>query len=252
MPERISSNRFVRYLIDYPYFGIHKNQFDYLLLTEEQYNHCTSGSIVTCPIYTAIYNAHNLSCASSLYFQSSNNYRLCKRELLLHQQTPLLQTHGAYWVYDFPEERTVTRRCSEPTRQLTRTDLLHGHGLLRNVTSCQISSSELRSLPELRGSTQTELGSRNFYLSSRIPTITDHEAQQLEAIVPADTKKLDYISSHVPEQKQTYDVDSLFHLHRTTMQHEGQFQWYRLLLLPSMLPYFLDSSVSLYTLTSRN
>ena len=167
-----------------------------------------------------------LSCASSLYFQSSSNYRLCKRELLLHQQTPLLQKHGAYWVYYFPQERTVTIRCFEPTRQLTRTVSLHGPGLLHTVMSCHISSSELRSLPDLRGSTQTELGSPNFYLPSRIPTIIDHEAQQLEAIVPADTKKLDYITSHVLAQKQTYDVDSLFHLHRTAMQHEGQLQWY--------------------------
>ena len=155
LPEQISSNRFVRYLIDYPYFGIHNNQLDYLLFTEEQYSHCTSGSIVICPIHTAIYNARTLSYASSLYFQNSNNYRLCKRELLLHQQTPLLQKHGAYWVYYFPEERSVTIHCSEPTRQLTRTVSrtvsLHGPGLLHNVTSCHISSSELRSLPDLRG-----------------------------------------------------------------------------------------------------
>ena len=103
---------------------------------------------------------------------------------------------------------------------------LHWPGPLHNVTSCQLSSSELRSLPELRGSTQTELVSPNFYLPSRIPTITDHEAQQLEAIVPADTKKLDYISSHVLAQKQTYDVDSVFQLRSITIQHERKLQWY--------------------------
>ena len=114
LPERISFNRFVRYLVDYPYFGVHSNQLDYPVLTEEQYNHCTSGSIVICPIYTAIYNTRTLSDPSSLYFQSSNNYRLCKRELLIHQQTPLLQKHGTYWVYYFPKELTVTIRCFEP------------------------------------------------------------------------------------------------------------------------------------------
>jgi len=160
-------------LIDYPYFGIHNNQHDYLLFTEEQYSRCTSGSIAICPIYTAIYNARTLSCASSLFFQNSNNYRLCKKELLLHQQTLHLQKHGAYWVYYSPEERTVTTHCSEPTRQLTRTAItswtwpaahcsdptrqltrtlpLHRPGLLHNVTCCHFSSSELRSLPEIRG-----------------------------------------------------------------------------------------------------
>jgi hypothetical protein len=135
LPEQMSSNRFVRHLIDYPYFGIHSNQLDCLLFTEEQYSHCTSGSIAICPIYTAIYSARTLSCASSLYFQNSNNCRLCKRELLLHQQTPLLQKHGAYWVYYFPEERSVTIHRSEPTGQLTRTVSLHGPGLLHTAPS---------------------------------------------------------------------------------------------------------------------
>ena len=189
-----------------------------------------------------------LSCASSLCFQSSNNYRLCKRELLLHQQTPILQKHGAYWFYYFPEERTVTIRCSDPTRQLTRTVSLHGPGLLHNVTSCHISSSALRPLPELRGSTQTELGSPNFYLPSRIPTITDHEAQQLEAVVPADTNKLDYISSHVLAQKQTYGVDSLIQLRSTTIQHEGKLQWYTTLTTSISVAIFLGFfSVLTYT-----
>jgi hypothetical protein len=226
LPERISSNRFVCCLIDYPYFGIHNSQLDCLLLTEEQYSHCTSGNIVISPIYTANYNARTLSCASSLYFQNSNNYRLCNRELPLHQQTPLPQKHGAHWVYYFPEERTVTVHSSEPTGQLTRTVSLHGPGLLHNVTSYHISSCELRSLPGVRGSTQTELDSSNFYVPSRIANITDHEAQRLEEIVPPDIKKLDYVSSHVLTQKQSYDVDTLFQPHRNTKQHERQLQWY--------------------------
>ena len=73
LAEYISFNRYVKYLIDYPYVAIHGNQLDYLLFTEEQYNHCTRGSIALCPIHTAIYNAQTLSCEFSLYLQHSKN-----------------------------------------------------------------------------------------------------------------------------------------------------------------------------------
>ena len=79
--------------------------------------------------------------------------------------------------------------------------------------------------PELHGSIQTELDSPNFYLPSRVPVITEREAQQLETTIPMDTKKLDSISTRVLAQKQTYDVDSLFQQHRSYMQHEEQTQW---------------------------
>ena len=155
LTEYISPKRFVQYLIHYSYIVIHGNQLDYLLFTEEQYKHCNRGSIVICPIHTAIHNAQTLSCEFRLYLQHSENYQLCQRKLMIHQQSPLLQRHGAYWVYYFPEERKITARCSEPNRQLTHTLSLHGTGLIHHATSSRISSSEIHSLPELHGSLQT-------------------------------------------------------------------------------------------------
>ena len=239
LPEYISPNRFVQYLIDYPYIAIHGNQLDYLLFTEQQYNHCTSGSIAICPTHTAIYDAQTLSCEFSLYLQHSKNYQLCQRKLLLHQQSPLLQRHGAYWVYYFPEERKITARCSQSNRPLTHTLSLHGTGLIHHATSCHISSSKLHSLPELHGSIQTELDSPNFYLPSRVPVITEREVEQLETKIPIDIKKLDSISTRVLAQRQTYDVDSLFHQHLRYIQHEEQTQWYMTLTTAIRIAIFL-------------
>jgi len=145
---------------------------------------------------------------------------------MIHKQSPLLQRHGAYWVYYFPEERKITARCSESNRQLTHTLSLHGTSLVHHATSCHISSTELHSLPELHGSLQTELDSPNFYLPSRVPVIAEREVQQLQTIIPTDTKKLDSISTLVLPHRQTYDVISLFQQHRTYMQHEEPTQWY--------------------------
>jgi hypothetical protein len=96
-----------------------------------------------------------------------------------------------------------TQGCSKLNRQLTHTILLHRPGLLHNVTNRHVSFSELRTLPELCGSTQMELGLPNFYLPIRAPAVTDHEAKQLEAIVSSDINKLVYISSQVLVQRQT-------------------------------------------------
>ena len=46
------------------------------------------------------------------WVQLTNNYRLCQRKLLLHQQTPILQQHVALWIYFFPEERKVTMKMA--------------------------------------------------------------------------------------------------------------------------------------------
>ena len=98
--------------------------------------------------------------------------------------------------------------------------------MLQNFTNCHISFSELSNLPELHRSIQKELGSSNFYLPSRVHTVTDRVAKQLEIIVPAEIKKLEDISSQVTAKKQTYKVYSMFQLHRTTKQQEKHVHWY--------------------------
>ena len=177
-------------------------------------------SIVICPANTVIYNAQTLTCESSLFFQHTDNFRLCQRKLLLRHQTPILQRHGALWVYFFPERRQVTLRCPNSNDQMSRTVSLLRTGLIHNLSKCYISSTKLRTLPELFRLLQAKLEIPNFYLPSNISAIANHETRQLEDIIPADTAGIDDITSRLTAQKQTFDVDSIFDMHRTSQLQE--------------------------------
>ena len=60
LPERMSYNKFVQYIVNYPYFGLHNNECD-ILFAEEYFNHCIQSSIVVCPVYSAIYNVQTMT-----------------------------------------------------------------------------------------------------------------------------------------------------------------------------------------------
>ena len=60
LPTRISENKFVKYVFDYPYFSLDKNQHEYILLTEADLLHCRDSSITICP--ANVYNTHVLTC----------------------------------------------------------------------------------------------------------------------------------------------------------------------------------------------
>ena len=92
---------------------------------------------------------------------------------------------------------------------------------------------------------QTKLDTPNFYLPSRVPVITEREAQQLETIIPMDIKKLDSISTRLLAQRQTYDVDSQFQQHRTYKQHEQQTQWYMTVITAIGVAIFLGLTLFL-------
>jgi hypothetical protein len=225
LPERVSSEKFIQYVVDHAYFGLNENQRDYLLFTEAQYSRCTKGSIVICPANTAIYHSQTLTCEASLFFQNPNSVHLCQKKLLLRHLTPTLQRHGAFWAYFFPEQHQVTLRCPDSDNHQLRKLSLFGTGLVISNSSCYITSASLRTLPESVRSLQAKLETPSLYLPSNVSAVNNREIHQLEDIVPADVAALDGITAQVTKQKQTFDVDSLVHIHQTSLQLKQHTQW---------------------------
>jgi len=56
LPERISSDKFVQYVIDYTYLAIQVSQHGYMPFTEKDYSKCVTSSITVCPLGSAIFN----------------------------------------------------------------------------------------------------------------------------------------------------------------------------------------------------
>ena len=155
MPERISSDKFIQYTTDYAFLGIQTGQRDYILLSESDFDNCSKGDVVVCPVSTAVYSIQSLTCEISLYFEAASHYRLCKRKLLLHPQIPTLQRHGTLWTYYFPTRQQVAISGPGAADHSPRAVSLDGIGLLHNASSCRISTNDVQIIPELRGSTQT-------------------------------------------------------------------------------------------------
>jgi len=175
LPEWISSDKFIQYTTGYAFLGIQTGQHDYILLSESDFDKCSKGNIVVCPVSTAVYSIQSLTCEISLFFQATSHYRLCKRKLLLHPQIQTLQRHGTLWTYYFPTRQKVAISCPGAADPSPRAVSLDGIGLLHNASSCHISTNNVQILPKLRGSTQTELSTPKLYIPEKVPIIADHE-----------------------------------------------------------------------------
>jgi hypothetical protein len=229
LPERVHSDKFVQYVVTYPYLGLRSNQHDYILLTEAQFNHCSGNSIVICPANVAVYSAQSLTCEFSLFSQATTEYPLCQRKLLLGHRTPILYQHGSLWIYYFPEQRLVTLHCPDFKTQRMHTIPLFGAGIIHNISSCYISTAEVQTLPQLRGSSQTELEAPAFYIPSKVPAISDLEVHQLENLLPAEVSQLDELRSQLTAHRPAVDIDTLFHIHCATQQSEQRTHWHEIL-----------------------
>ena len=74
--------------------------------------------------------------------------------------------------------------------------------------------------PDLYGTSQAELEKPRFYLPDNISVITDDETKQLKDISPAEIQRLHDVQAKIATLKQTFDVDSLLHIHRTLLQKQ--------------------------------
>ena len=81
---------------------------------------------------------------------------------------------------------------------------LNGPGLLHNSSKCYVTSNEFQLLPELHGTTQSELDSPRMYLPDNIPIATEHEIQHLQELTPKAVQQLEEIRSKVTAPQHTF------------------------------------------------
>jgi hypothetical protein len=71
LPTLVSEEKFVKYSLEYSYFGLDVIHHDYILLTEADYRNTISGEFAIRPADVAIYDARTLTCESSLFLQAT-------------------------------------------------------------------------------------------------------------------------------------------------------------------------------------
>jgi hypothetical protein len=94
------------------------------------------------------------------------------------------------------------------------------------------SVTSLQTLQGLHGATPTELDAPKFYLPENITVATDYEIQQLQSITPTDVQQLHDIHTRMSTVQQTFDMDSLLHVHHTSLIQEKRTYWFA-----TTLPY---------------
>jgi hypothetical protein len=97
--------------------------------------------------------------------------------------------------------------------------------MVHNVSTCYLSSTTLRTLPELIGLIPAKLEKLNLYLPNNVSAINGYETRKLKGLVPADPVRINYITSQLTTRKQAFDVDSLFHVHEISQQQEQRTRW---------------------------
>ena len=110
----------------------------------------------------------------------ADGHNLCRRKLLLHYRTRILQRHGSVWVYHFPEQQHVTLRCWKNGAWASRTEVLSGSGVLYNSSVCSVTASVFQTLPEILGNTEATPNAPQLYVPDKIAVIAGHELQALE------------------------------------------------------------------------
>ena len=152
LPEIIAEGKFVKYLLEYQFFGLSLCRRDYVLLSAADVQKCSKGSPKVCPANMPLYDAKTPSCEASLFSQTPGDGNRCK-SLLLNYTTPTLRKHDTVWVYHFPRKQQAAIRCPHGTNWVTHKKILFGSGFIRNATSCSVYTPEVRTLPELRTTT---------------------------------------------------------------------------------------------------
>jgi hypothetical protein len=193
-------------------------------MTVSDVQKCSTGSTTVCPANKAIFDVQTLTCESKRYFQRTAKDRTCQRKLMVHYETPTLVQHGSTWIYHFPTPSQLTIRCPQGSTWGVETQTLEGSGLIENVTACEITTSELRTIPELHGATHVNMETPLVYAPQNIPILSSHELPDVKAALSSGISELEQIKDRLQMSQKILEVDTLLHVKNmlqppTTVSH---------------------------------
>jgi hypothetical protein len=99
------------------------------------------------------------------------------------------------WFYHFPEQRQVTIGCPSGSGWITFSEVLFDTGVIHNAKACIIPAYEVRTLPELHGTSQVRTDVPTLYLPDLYSMFSNPEEPKLEEVIPLETGRLDAIKT---------------------------------------------------------
>jgi hypothetical protein len=180
LPTRTSNSTFIQYLLAFLYFGIDHIKRNSILFTEVEFSYCIHGSVTVCPANKAINSTRLITCEASLFFQTTDSLELCRRRLLLHHTTPLLQRYDTALIYHLPENQYVVLRCWKNGTWVPTSKQLKGSGLIYNSSECLLTADAFQALPQMIGNAGTTHDATQLYVPDRTTIVTNHNFKHLK------------------------------------------------------------------------
>jgi len=222
LPTRILNNTFAWFEVGDNYFAINLLQRTYLTLSEEEVSKCRGEHIKICPINRAVYSTEVNSCALSLFLQSSQVREVCKRTVSTHPGIPRLERYGNVVIYYLNGPKQLHLQCQHNRSWETHTMTLDGAGVLQNTESCYLTMQGLQLYPALTG--ESEFAAQTPVLVTPfVPAVaSDREMEILRQMPILNGTHLDQLTTSISSHHIQADIDTLFNLHMSNLQHASK------------------------------
>ena len=121
-----------------------------------------------------------------------------------------------------PQERAVLTPISDSPASRV------GSGLIHNASTCHVAAQELRTLPVLSKTAELHLDTPQLFLPDRVSAVESRELAKIEAAMSPETSGLDFVKERLATPRQSYDVDTLLHVHQQSVHAAQDSRWLRL------------------------
>jgi hypothetical protein len=75
---------------------------------------------------------------------------------------------------------------------------------------------------------ELHLDAPRLYLPDKVPVVASQEVSRIEAAMPPEATDLDYVKARLVTPRQSFDVDTLLHVHQKSVHEARESYWIRL------------------------
>jgi hypothetical protein len=187
-PMRISNASYVRYQLENKYFAISIFRQTHFTLKELEFSQCKGDRVKVCPASKAVSGIKHSTCELSLFVQSLDARKLCRRAVSTKVPPPaILQRHGSSVWYFMPEPRQAHLRCRDGREWTSSNVVLEGGGSLLEAQGCHITVRDLQLQAAVQGATRIQ-DEMTLVLYPSLPAVTSPSEEEALERITADQR----------------------------------------------------------------
>lgn len=173
------TNHWIKWNVEDDYLLVSKDRQTFTTIKSNVLNQCNLNIFYMCTNAINVYRHMVNNCVLSLFMNSESSYNICSRVISNQENSPFWVQAGNDWIFSVKRNYKVTLNCMKNDEVENSEITLHGAGILKHVSHCDINGIDSKLFSRIKGNINYRRNISTLHIPKNMSLLLPNETETL-------------------------------------------------------------------------